>query len=229
MTVEIRHLRAFLAIADELNLTRAARRLNLTQPALSRTLAQLERDLGTRLVERSTHHVALTDAGRRFEQHAFDAVRAFEQALAGAVGQELPLRLGHSWSSTTYLSGIVRAWNARAAAVPAVGHPDRGPQRRPHLRPGRRRAHAWPDRRAAVPQRRARRGAAGRRAARRPPAEPQATRDARRPRRRHARAHAGRHHHGRAVARGSAPAGGHGGRDARRLAGRDRCPGPASA
>jgi DNA-binding transcriptional LysR family regulator len=127
MTVEIRHLRAFLAIADELNLTRAARRLNLTQPALSRTLAQLERDLGTRLVERSTHHVALTEAGQRFEQHAFDAVRAFEQALAGAVGQELPLRLGHSWSSTAYLSGIVRAWNdsSRPCALSVIRIEDR--------------------------------------------------------------------------------------------------------
>lgn len=118
MTVEIRHLRAFLAVADELNLTRAARRVNLTQPALSRALAQLERDVGARLVDRSTHHVELTEAGRRFEQHAFDAVRAFERAIAAAGGQEMPLRLGHSWSAATYLSAIVRAWNASTRPCP---------------------------------------------------------------------------------------------------------------
>jgi len=118
MTVEIRHLRSFLAIADELNLTRAARRLNLTQPALSRTLAQLERSLGVLLVERTTHHVELTDAGRRFEQHAFDAVGAFERALAGAAALEVPLSVGHSWSAGTYLSDIVRAWNATERPCP---------------------------------------------------------------------------------------------------------------
>ncbi len=49
--VELRHLRAFLAVADELNITRAAARLRLTQPAVSRTLAALERHLGVRLVD----------------------------------------------------------------------------------------------------------------------------------------------------------------------------------
>jgi DNA-binding transcriptional LysR family regulator len=114
MTVEIRHLRAFLAIAEEQNLTRAAARLHLTQPALSRALAQMERDLGVLLVERSTHHLELTEAGRAFEQRAFDAVRAFETALASAVGRELPLRLGHSWSAGIHLAAILRSWGAAA-------------------------------------------------------------------------------------------------------------------
>lgn len=120
MTVEIRHLRAFLAIAEERNLTRAARRLHLSQPALSRTLAQLERDLNTRLIDRSTHHVELTEDGRRFEQHAFDAVRAFETALVSVDGHETPLRLGHNWSAGTYLSTIVRAWNRTPRPCPLV-------------------------------------------------------------------------------------------------------------
>ncbi|MEN9646989.1 MAG: hypothetical protein RL238_3658 [Actinomycetota bacterium] len=112
MTVEIRHLRAFLAIAEERNLTRAARHLHITQPALSRTLAQLERELGTTLVDRSTHHAELTEAGRRFEEQAFDAVRAFESALVSLDGQRPPLRLGHNWSAATYLSTLAREWNA---------------------------------------------------------------------------------------------------------------------
>ncbi|MBI5088347.1 MAG: LysR family transcriptional regulator [Actinobacteria bacterium] len=113
MTVEIRHLRAFLAIAEERNLTRAANRLHLTQPALSRTLAQLERLLEVRLVDRSTHHVELTEVGQRFEQRAFDAVRSFETALADVTGRGLPLRLGHSWSAGIHLAAILRAWNAQ--------------------------------------------------------------------------------------------------------------------
>jgi DNA-binding transcriptional LysR family regulator len=112
MTVEVRHLRAFLAIAEELNLTRAAARLHMTQPALSRTLAQLERLVGVRLVDRSTHHVALTDVGVRFQSRAFDAIRAFETALAEASGTPLPLRLGHTWSAGIHLAAIIRAWNA---------------------------------------------------------------------------------------------------------------------
>ncbi len=120
MTVEIRHLRCFLAIAEERSLTRAGLLLNVTQPALSRTLAQLERDLGVRLVDRSTHHVALTEAGERFERVAFDAVRAFETALATAGGERAPLRIGHSWSAGTYLSAIVRAWNAEARPCPVI-------------------------------------------------------------------------------------------------------------
>ncbi|MGD9996339.1 MAG: LysR family transcriptional regulator [Ilumatobacteraceae bacterium] len=120
MTVEIRHLRAFLAIAEERNLTRAASRLHVTQPALSRTLAQLERLLGARLVDRSTHHVELTDIGQRFEARAFDAMRAFETALADVTGRGLPLRLGHSWSAGIHLATILRAWNAQPRACDIV-------------------------------------------------------------------------------------------------------------
>jgi len=120
MTVEIRHLRCFLAIADEGNLTRAAARLSFSQPALSRTLAQLEREVGARLVDRSTHHLELTDAGRRFERSALDAVRAFDRAVASATQPVRPLRLGHSWSAGTYLSAIVRGWNASRPAPALV-------------------------------------------------------------------------------------------------------------
>jgi DNA-binding transcriptional LysR family regulator len=127
MTVEMRHLRAFLAIAEERSLTRAAQRLHITQPALSRTLAQLERLLGVQLVDRSTHHVELTDTGRRFEQRAFEAVRAVETAVASASGRELPLRLGHNWSAGIHLASILRDWNAapRTCELRFVRHDDR--------------------------------------------------------------------------------------------------------
>ncbi|NUS12178.1 MAG: LysR family transcriptional regulator, partial [Streptomyces sp.] len=76
MTIELRHLRAFLVIAEEGNITRAAARLRLSQPALSRTLRQLEDHLGGRLVDRSTHHLELTAEGRTFRDKAAAALAA---------------------------------------------------------------------------------------------------------------------------------------------------------
>jgi DNA-binding transcriptional LysR family regulator len=64
--MELRHLRVFVAVAEELHFGRAAIRLHLTQPAVSGHVRQLEGELGVRLLERSTRHVALTDAGAAF-------------------------------------------------------------------------------------------------------------------------------------------------------------------
>ncbi|MCE3551555.1 LysR family transcriptional regulator [Pseudonocardia sp. RS11V-5] len=102
MSADLRHLRAFLAIAEAGTITRAAARLHIGQPALSRTLHQLEAHLGVRLVERSTHHLALTPAGLAFREHAERAVGAVDALLDPArAGDWLrqPLRLGHAWSA----------------------------------------------------------------------------------------------------------------------------------
>src|ERR671927_232230 len=61
--VEVRHLRSFVAVAEELNFSRAAERLYLSQPALSRQIRTLERVVGCELLRRSTHRVELTLAG----------------------------------------------------------------------------------------------------------------------------------------------------------------------
>ncbi|MCX4970115.1 LysR family transcriptional regulator [Streptomyces sp. NBC_00654] len=117
--LELRHLRAFLAVADEGNITRAAARLRLTQPAVSRTLAALEKHLGVLLVDRSTHHLALTPEGVAFRDKAAAAVAAFDEALDSGRLRTWPLRLGHAWSAFgPYTTPLLRTWQERYPQTP---------------------------------------------------------------------------------------------------------------
>ncbi|MDX3193956.1 LysR family transcriptional regulator [Streptomyces sp. MN03-5084-2B] len=119
MTVELRHLRALLAIADEGSITRAAARLHVTQPALSRTLQQLEAHLGVRLVDRSTHHLRLTAAGRAFQARAAAAVTAVDEALDPPRTGTWPLRLGHAWSALgEHTTPLLRRWQQEHPHTP---------------------------------------------------------------------------------------------------------------
>lgn len=119
MTVELRHLRAFLAIAEEGGITRAATRLRVSQPALSRTLRQLETHLGVRLAERSTHHLELTAEGHTFRDKAAVAVAAFDDALDPARLRTWPLRLGHAWAALgRYTTPLLRRWQEAHPETP---------------------------------------------------------------------------------------------------------------
>jgi DNA-binding transcriptional LysR family regulator len=96
MDVELRHLRAFVAVAQHLSFTRAAEQLLITQPALTRTVKQLEAVLEVTLLDRDTRRVALTPAGARFLASAEQVLASMDRALA-SVREEATLRLGFSW------------------------------------------------------------------------------------------------------------------------------------
>lgn len=94
--MEARHLRAFVAVARHRSYTRAAAELRVTQPALSRTIQQLEARLGVRLVDRSSRHVALTTVGHDFLARAQGVLSELDSAVA-ATSALRSLRLGFSW------------------------------------------------------------------------------------------------------------------------------------
>lgn len=95
MNIQIRHVRAFIAVASEKNFARAAKRLNVSQPALSQTIIQFEESLGFPIFERTTRSVSLTRAGEKVLERALqlgDAVDRFfgdMRSLQSALRNEL--------------------------------------------------------------------------------------------------------------------------------------------
>lgn len=82
--MELRQLRSFVVVAEEMNVGRAATRLHLTQPSLSRQIAALERDLGVELFARVKRRFVLTAAGATFLAEAQDLLRRSEEAVRAA-------------------------------------------------------------------------------------------------------------------------------------------------
>jgi DNA-binding transcriptional LysR family regulator len=100
---ELRHLRYFVVVAEELNFSRAATRLHMAQPPLSVAIRQLEEELGTELFVRTSREVRLTDAGRALLDGARRTLSEADRAVATArrtgAGQLGQLRLAFSWSA----------------------------------------------------------------------------------------------------------------------------------
>jgi DNA-binding transcriptional LysR family regulator len=122
MKMELRHLRYFIAVAEHMNFTRAARHLNIAQPPLTQQIKALEADLGVTLFDRSSYRIALTSAGKVFAadvRRILADVRAAElkarSAASGATGQ---VRVGFTESAS--FNSLVTAIFSKFR----VAHPD---------------------------------------------------------------------------------------------------------
>lgn len=79
IAVTIRHIRIFLEVCRTMNVTRAAENLYMTQPAVSRSIHEIEQVYGVRLFERLNQRLYLTDSGRRMRAYAVHIVDTFDQ------------------------------------------------------------------------------------------------------------------------------------------------------
>src|SRR2546428_351775 len=120
--MELRHLRYFIGVAEEENVSRAALKLHLSQPALSRQIRDLEDELGFLLLERSAKSVRLTEAGRVFLPEARAVLQRVEDAVksarAIATGVSGELHVGYAPSLTArILPQTLRAFQAELPNV----------------------------------------------------------------------------------------------------------------
>jgi DNA-binding transcriptional LysR family regulator len=120
--MELRHLRYFVAVAEELHFRRAAERLHIAQPAVSEQVRKLEAELGVRLLDRNQRSVSLTVSGtafleeaRRVLDQAERAVRAARRARSDVMGR---LRLGYLVDALPV--AVPRALRRFAAAAPGI-------------------------------------------------------------------------------------------------------------
>lgn len=118
-TIELREIRVFLTLAEELHFARTAERLGLTQSRVSQTLAKLETSLGDRLVDRTSRRVALTATGEQLRAELAPAYAALigvlSRASAARSALEGPVRLGVAWAGaiTPPMLRVIEAFEAR--------------------------------------------------------------------------------------------------------------------
>jgi len=125
--LELRHLRYFVAVAEELHFSRAAERLQMAQPPLSQQIRQLEDHLGVTLLARTRRTVELTDAGRVFLDEARRVLRqadlAVEAAREAGLGNRGRLRVSFVGSAPfNVLPSILRAFRDRHQKVDLTLH-----------------------------------------------------------------------------------------------------------
>ncbi|MGW2185263.1 LysR family transcriptional regulator [Streptomyces sp. NPDC001719] len=119
MSVEIRHLRVFIALCEEGSFTGAARRMMLSQPVVSRTVRQLEKHVGCELVDRNSGSIQPNRVGHLVLAHARSAVEELQRALDAVHTVDHPLRLGYMWSTLDErMLTVVRSWERKHPGFP---------------------------------------------------------------------------------------------------------------
>ncbi|WP_448208004.1 LysR substrate-binding domain-containing protein [Azospirillum sp. sgz302134] len=133
--MELRHIRYFIAVAEELNFTRAAERLRTAQPSLSQQIRDLEEEVGTPLLERTKRRVALTAAGRAFLDEArlvmAQTQRAIMMARRAAQADQRKLTIGFLPSAEVKIfPSVLSSMRAEFPDVPVeLRHMTTGEQR----------------------------------------------------------------------------------------------------
>ena len=79
--MELRHLRYFLAVANELNFTKASQKLFISQPPLSRQIKELENEIGAKLFDRNNKKVILTEAGKFFKKEIINQLQSLDSVI----------------------------------------------------------------------------------------------------------------------------------------------------
>ena len=126
VSIELRHLRHFVAVAEELHFARAAQRLGIEQSPLSHSIRNLEAELGTKLLQRTTRRTWMTRSGSRFYREAQRILRDVDAAMAAARRNDVDepeivrLALGEDLASEPFypdcylnLSTTIRALTSR--------------------------------------------------------------------------------------------------------------------
>jgi DNA-binding transcriptional LysR family regulator len=121
VNVELRHLRYFVAVAEELHFGRAAERLHMAQPPLSQAIRNLEAELGVELLARTSRRVELTEAGRALLEDARALLSDFDEVLSSARrvgrGETAHLTVGALSSTSMVVPPIARAFREREPHV----------------------------------------------------------------------------------------------------------------
>ena len=120
--MELRHLRYFVAVAEMENVSRAALKLHVSQPALSRQIRDLEDEIGFHLLERTAKSVRLTEAGRTFLNDARAVLQNADEAVkkARAIASEEPTELHVGYSPTPFAEILPKTLRAFQKAMPNV-------------------------------------------------------------------------------------------------------------
>ena len=119
--VNIRQLQVFKTLCDELNFTKTAEKLNMTQPAVSHVIGSLEEEFGVRLVDRLNRRIYLTTAGKLFLAKAIRLLDLYDDLRLNfwAEKEQQPLRVGSCLTIANFwLPGIIKEFNETCPQTP---------------------------------------------------------------------------------------------------------------